>query len=131
MTLLQILLPNWHHDIFFYLFVITIAIKVILIIRYNKKLSNKNFEIRRIQQEYTININKIRKEELKKALNVQIEMTKREDERNRLWIESEKETLHVLNGVSMLFDLTEKINRVESERILNKIEELKDKIAKT
>jgi hypothetical protein len=52
-------------------------------------------------------------------------MLKREEERSRQWMESEKETLHVLNGVSTLLDLSEKIGRVESEKIIKKLEELK------
>ena len=52
-------------------------------------------------------------------------MLKREEERSRQWIESEKETLHVLNGVSMLLDLSDKISRVESEKIIKKLDELK------
>ena len=57
-------------------------------------------------------------------------MLKREEERSRQWIESEKETLNVLNGVSILLDLSEKIGRVESEKILNKLEEIEEQVIK-
>ena len=46
------------------------------------------------------------------------------------WIESEKETLHVLNGVSNLLDLTDKIGRVDSEKILKKLDEIQSKVEK-
>ena len=57
-------------------------------------------------------------------------MLKKEEERGRQWMESEKETLHVLNGVSQLLDLNEKIGRVESEKILLKLEEIREKVEK-
>ena len=57
-------------------------------------------------------------------------MLKREEERSRQWMESEKETLHVLNGVSNLLDLSEKIEGVKSERILDKLDEIQAKIEK-
>ena len=43
-------------------------------------------------------------------------------------MESEKETLHVLNGVSTLLDLSDKIGRIESEKIIKKLDDLKDRI---
>lgn len=57
-------------------------------------------------------------------------MLKREDERSRQWIESEKETLHVLSGVSNILDLNEKISKFESEKILTKLAEIQKKIEK-
>ena len=57
-------------------------------------------------------------------------MLRREDERIRQWIESEKETLHVLNGVSVLLDLGEKLGKIDSDKILRKLEEIQGKIEK-
>ena len=61
---------------------------------------------------------------------IRVEMLKNEEEKGRQWMESEKETLHVLNGVSMLLDLNDKIGRVESEKILLKLEEIREKVEK-
>jgi hypothetical protein len=54
-------------------------------------------------------------------------MLRREDEKNRLWESSEKETLHVLAGVSNILDLTDKLNNAESNKILNLISEINNK----
>lgn len=40
------------------------------------------------------------------------------------WLESERETLHVLNNVSNLLDLNEKIDHTEAENILIKLDEI-------
>jgi hypothetical protein len=45
-------------------------------------------------------------------------------------MESEKETLHVLNGVSTLLDLTDKLSKSESEKIMQKLIEIQGKIEK-
>jgi len=39
-----------------------------------------------------------------------------------------KEALHVLNGVSNLLDLTDKIGRADSEKILKKLDEIHAKV---
>jgi GTP-binding protein EngB required for normal cell division len=57
-------------------------------------------------------------------------MLKREEERSRQWMESEKETLHVLNGVSNLLDLSEKIEGVRSEKILESLKEFNEEFEK-
>ena len=44
-------------------------------------------------------------------------MLKREDDRIRQWMESEKETLHVLTGVSRLLELSDKVDKVELKTI--------------
>ena len=49
------------------------------------------------------------------------EMFKRED---RL-IESEKEALRVLNGVAEILELTDQLNKSESDKILTKLTEIK------
>lgn len=82
------------------------------------------------QQQYAAKVDGIRKEHSDTLEKIRLEMLKREEERTRQWMESEKETLHVLNGVSILLDLSDKIGRVESEKILNKLEEIQGKIEK-
>lgn len=128
MTMLQILTPNWYNNLFFYLSVLGLIAIVLLVIYYNNKIKRKDFQIRSIEQQHANQINSIRLEQAKKIENIQIEQVKHEDERNRLWMESEKETLHVLNGVSTLLDLTDKLGRIESDKIMNKLDELKDQI---
>lgn len=55
-------------------------------------------------------------------------MLKREDERNRQWFESEKEALHVLNGISIVLDLYDKMDKVGNEEILKKLDQIIEKI---
>jgi len=55
-------------------------------------------------------------------------MLKREEIKNRQWIESEKETLLVLNGVSTLLDLNEKLLTLESDKIFVKLDEISNKL---
>jgi len=93
-----------------------------------KTLKKKTIENKLLQQQHVARVDNIRKEQSDTLENLRIEMLKREENRTRQWIESEKETLHVLNGVSNLLDLTDKIGRVDSEKILKKLDEIQMKI---
>jgi hypothetical protein len=95
-----------------------------------KVLKKKSSDQKLLQQQHVARVDIIRKEHSDKLESLRVEMLKREEERSRQWMESEKETLHVLNGVSTLLDLSEKIGRVESEKILKKLEEIQGKIEK-
>lgn len=117
-------------NVFFYLF-LTISVLFFIIIPYVMNvLKKKTATIKLLQQQHIAKIDNIRKEHTNKLENLRIEMLRREEERSRQWMESEKETLHVLNGVSNLLDLTDKIGRVDSEKILSKINEIQEKIEK-
>lgn len=87
-------------------------------------------EMKHVQQQHVAKVDIIRKEHSDTLEKIRVEMLKREEERSRQWIESEKETLHVLNGVSTLLDLSDKISRIESEKIIKKLEELKTIVEK-
>lgn len=95
-----------------------------------KKLRLRIAETKLIQQQYAAKIDIIRKEHSETLEKIRVDMLKREDERTRQWIESEKETLHVLTGVSNLLDLNDKISKFESEKILKKLNEIQKKIEK-
>lgn len=118
----------WYHDIFFYLFVVALLIAIISTVTYLKKFRIKANEMVLTQHQHVAKIDIIRKEHSETLENIRVEMLKREGERSRQWIESEKETLHVLNGVSTLLDLSEKIGRVESDKILKKLDEIQSQI---
>lgn len=113
---------------FFYLFIgFTLVFSIVTYIAM-RAMKRKNNEMKLLQQKYVAKVDSIRKECNETSENLRTEMLKKEEDRNRQWIESEKETLHVLNGVSSLLDLSDKINRVDSERILEKLEEIQRKI---
>lgn len=83
-----------------------------------------------IQQQHTEKVDSIRKEQSETLNKIRTEMLKREDDRNRQWIESEKETLNVLNGISNLLDLYYTLDGVNTDKILKKLEEIQDKMKK-
>jgi hypothetical protein len=126
---IQNIYPIWGNA-FFYLFIISgiLFFPITLIIM--KVLKKKSAELKLIQQQHVAKVDIIRKEHSDTLEKIRVEMLKREEERNRQWIESEKETLHVLNGVSILLDLSEKIGRVESDKILKKLDEIRNQVAK-
>lgn len=117
-------------NVFFYLFAITCIILFVsgfIVFRILKKRTQYT-DLQ--QQQHVARVDNIRKEHSNNLEGLRIEMLKREEERARQWMESEKETLHVLNGVSNLLDLTDKIGRVDSEKILRKLDEIQTKVEK-
>ena len=130
LELLNISSTIWYHDPFFYLFVLTLGMLVISWLYFIKTFRRRSGEMKLTQQQYSAKVDGIRKDHSDTLEKIRIDMLKREEERTRQWMESEKETLHVLNGVSILLDLSDKIGRVESEKILNKLEEIQGKIEK-
>jgi hypothetical protein len=117
-------------NIFFYLFIVSGILFFPITLVMMRALKKKSAEIKLIQQQHVAKVDIIRKEHSDTLEKIRIEMLKREEERNRQWMESEKETLHVLNGVSILLDLSEKIGRVESEKILKKLDEIQLQVRK-
>lgn len=118
-TLTQ-LLP-WYNNLFFYLFIISMIISIFITIRnFNKHI--KNISI--FKQDSENKINELNTLHENKMENIRLEMLKREDDKNRMWAESEKEMLKVLSGVSNLLDLSEKINKVESDKIIKKLDDI-------
>jgi len=95
-----------------------------------KVLKKKSSDMKLMQQQHVARIDIIRKEQTEKLEKIRLEMLKREEDRSRQWQESERETLHVLKGLSTLLDLSEKIGRVESEKILNEIGKVQTELEK-
>jgi hypothetical protein len=122
--------PIWYYNAFFYLFVVSLIGFFAIALAMMKTFRKKNSEAKLMQQQHAAKIDVIRNDHATTLEKIRVEMLKKEEERGRQWMESEKETLHVLNGVSMLLDLNEKIGRVESEKILLKLDEISEKIKK-
>jgi len=119
--------PVWINP-FFYLFIGSSIIYMITYFFKCKQFLNKTNETKLLQQQHVAKLDMVRKDHLEILEKIRIEMLKKEEERSRQWIESEKETLHVLNGVSILLDLNDKMGRVESEKILLVLDEIRNKI---
>ena len=81
-----------------------------------------------MQQQHVARVDVIRKDHAETLEKIRVEMLNREEERGRQWMESEKETLHVLNGVSMLLDLNDKIGRSESEKIIKLLADVQETV---
>jgi hypothetical protein len=95
-----------------------------------RRFRKKDDEHKLIQQQYTAKMEKLRDDHTKTVDDLRGQMLKKEEERTRQWMESEKETLHVLNGVSQVLELSENIGRVESEKILTKLTEIRGIVEK-
>lgn len=115
---------------FFYLFIVTLLSLVGILYHSIKQINAKTAETKLLQQQHAARIDVLRKEYNETMEKLRTEMLKREEDRSRQWMESEKETLRVLNGVSSLLDLSEKIGRVESEKIMKKLETIQNQISK-
>lgn len=122
--------PIWYYNAFFYLFVASLIFTGILMFIFNNRMHVKSGEMQLMQQQHIAKIDNIRKEQTDTLEKLRTEMLKREEERTRQWMESEKETLHVLNGVSNLLDLSEKLDKSESEKIIKKLDEIYEKVSK-
>jgi oligoendopeptidase F len=120
-----------HQQIIISLLVFMCVALIGIFLRMMWLMKKKTTEVKAMQlQQHVAKIDAIRKDHSDTLERIRVEMLKKEEERIRQWVESEKETLHVLNGVSMLLDLNEKIGRVESEKILSKLDEIRKKIEK-
>lgn len=121
---------NDSHEIFVYLFiiqvVITILITVAFFVHIRKSIKKRN----NIEKKYFDNINNLTTNHIEQVEKIRTNSNKREEERSRQWFESEKETLKVLGGVSKLLDLNEKITKLESTKIMSKLDELIEELKK-
>jgi predicted membrane protein len=113
---------------FFYLFLVILVMLVGFGYYHLTKLNKKNSETKLLQQQYAARIDVLRKEHSDTMEKLRTEMLKREEDRSRQWIESERETLRVLNGVSSLLDLSKKMGRVDSDKIMKKLGEIQIKV---
>ena len=118
-------------NVFFYLFVGGFTVALLVILSIMRQLKEKTNERKLMQQlKYIAKIDNIRKEHSDTLENLRLEMLKREEERTRQWIESEKETLHVLNGVSAILELGEKVLNTENGKMQNLMIEIRDRTEK-
>ena len=134
MTLIDIIGPTdatlKHQYIIIGMIAISIIVYTISIIIAMRALRKKSAEMKLMQQQHSAKIDVIRNDHSTTLEKIRVEMLKKEEERGRQWMESEKETLHVLNGVSMLLDLNEKIGRVESEKVSKTLDKIYEDVEK-
>lgn len=119
--------PVWT-NVFFYLFILSMLISFFITIIGMNLLKYKEKENITNQQQHSAKIDVIRKEQQEKLEAIRHEVSRHESERNKQWSESEREMLYVLSGVSNLLDISEKIGRIESDKILAKLDEINSKL---
>lgn len=115
-------------NMFFYLLITVIILFIGSVCILMKTLRKKNNESKLQQQQHIARIDNIRKEHSKLLDSLRVEMLKREDDRVRQWMESEKETLHVLNGVSTLLELSDKVDKAELIKINKMLQAIETKL---
>jgi uncharacterized protein HemX len=102
---------------------------------FNKTLNDlqvkHNEAIHNLQEKHTEKIQKLNKEFSDKIENIQNNAIKREEERSKQWLESEKETLNVLNGVTSLLEMGEKMDQTNRNTIYLKLHEMENRIIST
>lgn len=121
--------PFWS-DPFFYMFSVLLIVGFLIIKHIMRLLKNKNIEIKQIQQQHLAKVDQLRKDQSNEMSLIRREVALHENERHQQFLESEKETLQVLSGISTLLDITDKVSKIESEKILDKLEEIELKIKK-
>lgn len=117
--------PLWD-NLFFYLFLSSVIIFSILLRYCMKKHVKKNEENKLTQQQHTARIDALRKEHCEVVDDLKEELLKKEEDINRQWMISEKEAIRVLDNISQLLELSDNFGRLESQKILDKIDELKN-----
>lgn len=93
------------------------------------ELQNKhNDEVKKLNAAHADEIKKLNSEHAQKIEAIQNNAIKREEERSRQWLESEKETLNVLNGVTSLLEMGEKMDQTNRNTIYMKLQEMENRI---
>ncbi|MFW6243190.1 MAG: hypothetical protein ACOC2W_03430 [bacterium] len=122
---------NIFYELIVYIFMLWFPISIIIIGMLIKTIKQNKQDYNIIQQQNIAKIDSIRKEHINTIEKLRVETIKKNDERNKQWAESEKETLHVLNGISNLLDLSEKIGNIEADKIIKKLDDIDSKLDKT
>lgn len=127
MLVSTIIHPFWY-DGFFYAFVgLSIMFFIIMKILMGT-MKKKAADLKLIQQQHVARIDGIRKDHMETLEHLRIEMLRKEEERTRQWMESEKEALNVLNGVSNVLELSDRITKVDSNKVLKLLYEIEEKV---
>jgi len=95
------------------------------------KLNEMQVKYSELQTKHTDEIKKINADHANKIESLQNNSIKREEERSKEWLESEKETLNVLNGVTSLLQMGEKMDQTNRNTIYLKLQEMENRIIST
>lgn len=93
-----------------------------------KQIDKSRKDLKELNKEHASKLDENKKDYITKFDTVQKEYLQREEERNKQWSESEKETLQVLNGVTSILAMSEKMGQKDTKEILEKLKLAEDKI---
>jgi len=126
--MLLYILSSTYSEILMFILLLGMIFSTTLFIIMFKSYVKKNKELKNLQQQFIGKVDSLRKEHSDNLNNIRKDSLKREEDRNNQWIESERELLNVLNGLSIFFDISEKLSKVESEKIISMLLEIENKI---
>ncbi len=104
--------------------VVLVGVVVVLAREYSKKNTKSN----EMSEQHSKNINEIHQEHATKIDDIRQQQVKHEENVVKQWSESARETLQVLNGVSVVLEMGEKASKYETDKILEKIENTEKRI---
>lgn len=85
---------------------------------------DKNNELKKVHEDNSKNLLTLQNTHTEKIDSIRTEIMNKEDERNKQWRESEKETLIVLKGVNTVLEMSEKMKENDTQKIIDKIDSL-------
>lgn len=88
-------------------------------------------ELKELNTSHAKSLEENKKDYIEKFEKLQNEYLNREEERNRQWSDSEKETLQVLNGVTSILEMSEKMGQKDTKEILEKLKTVEERIITT
>ena len=106
--------------------IIVVLVGVIVVIA--REYSKKNIKYNEMSEQHSKNINDLHQEHAAKIDEIRQQQVKHEETVVKQWSESARETLQVLNGVSVVLEMGEKASKYETDKILEKIENTEKRI---
>jgi len=85
-------------------------------------------ELKELNKGHVEKLEDNRKEYVDKFEKLQSEYLRREEDRNKQWSDSEKETLQVLNNLTSILEMSEKMGQKDTQEILNKLKLVEERI---
>lgn len=105
--------------------ILILATSVVFLYKSNEKKSDK---IAELQKQFGQTLSEMQKTHQNKIDDIRKENVHKEIENNRVWRESENNTLNVLNGVTKVLEMNEKSSENENKLILSKLEDVLHKL---
>jgi hypothetical protein len=106
-------------------FIILLIAGVIILFKQN---DTGRKDLKELNKEHAKKLDENKKEYIDKFEKLQHEYLSREEDRNKQWSESEKETLQVLNGVTSILSMSEKMGQKDTKEILDKLKLVEERI---